>query len=115
MGDGPVYPLKRSLLTSEASVQTIFDTDSKTQHQGHRIKASPNEDHILSLSASELASILEWSSEISKHIHLVEGEYALSLVGRHADPFRLALQRFTEIASSMSSAFDQTYHTYVDY
>jgi hypothetical protein len=83
MGDGPVYPLKRSLFTSEASVQTTLDMNIKADNQGHHIKGQLIEDESLSsLSHPELVSIIKWSGEISKNINLFSGKCDSHSIGR---------------------------------
>lgn len=83
MGDGPIYPLKRSLFTSEASVQTTLDMSINTDYQGRPANTQLTDDASLSsLSRPELVSIMEWSSEISKNINLFLGKYNLHSIGR---------------------------------
>lgn len=77
MGDGPIYPLKRPLFTSEASVQTALDMNIKADNQGHLFKTQLIEDESLSsLSQPELVSIMKWSGEISQNMNLFSGKYS---------------------------------------
>lgn len=71
------YAIKRSIF-SDSAVQTE-DVGVGADLQGHvqeRIKADMHEDQESTLSASDLASILKWSKDISSDINLASGESA---------------------------------------
>ncbi|KAF8349828.1 hypothetical protein F5887DRAFT_942564 [Amanita rubescens] len=77
-------PLKRLLFTSDIAVQTESMSDLESPGQSYPVKVDSAEDQESTLSASDLASILKWSKEISSDINLPS-----------------ALQRLTEIATGM--------------
>ncbi len=75
MGPRSQFPLKRSIFTSDVAVQTdnsaIFMGKETTPYEQTRVEA--NDDNETTLSASDLASILKWSQDISSDINLSSG------------------------------------------
>ncbi|KAF8746288.1 hypothetical protein AX14_000082 [Amanita brunnescens Koide BX004] len=80
-------PLKRPLFTSEIAVQTESTSDLESPGQSYPVKTDSAEDQESTLRASDLASILKWSKEISSDTNLPS-----------------ALQRLTEIATETSGS-----------
>lgn len=85
------FALKRHLFSADVAVQTdgVVMTSSSPRSPGvyeHKAEQT-EEDEISSLTASDLASILKWSKEISSDINLP-----------------MALQRLTEIATENSGS-----------
>ncbi|KIL70561.1 hypothetical protein M378DRAFT_194875 [Amanita muscaria Koide BX008] len=79
-------PLKRASFLTDVAVQTESSC-SESPRQSFPVKMDPAEDQESTLSASDLASILKWSKEISSDINLSS-----------------ALQRLTEIAAETSGS-----------
>lgn len=87
------FALKRHLFSADVAVQTdgVVMTSSSPRSPGvyeHKAEQT-EEDEISSLTASDLASILKWSKEISSDINLP-----------------MALQRLTEIATGRHKYLD---------
>ncbi|KAF8630202.1 hypothetical protein AX15_003056 [Amanita polypyramis BW_CC] len=80
-------PLKRPLFTSDIAIQTESMSVPGSPRQLYPVKAESAEDQESTLNASDLASILKWSKEISSDINLPS-----------------ALQRLTEIATETSGS-----------
>jgi hypothetical protein len=91
VGTRSQYPLKRHIFSSDAAVQTESTiTEHLPRPHSHldHIKSDSNEDReVATLTASDLASILKWSKDISSDINLSS-----------------ALQRLTEIATETSGS-----------
>ncbi|KAF8061003.1 hypothetical protein FPV67DRAFT_1673829 [Lyophyllum atratum] len=85
------YPLKRPIFSSDVGVQTESLPHAVSQlphiHDSHRTET--HDDQEATLSASDLASILKWSKDISSDINLSS-----------------ALQRLTEIATETSGSLN---------
>ncbi|TFK76709.1 dual-domain HisK/Mak2 protein kinase [Pluteus cervinus] len=79
------YPLKRPIFSSDVAVQTEPPQHGSHFHSQSRDSQDEHEDQESTLGASDLASILKWSKEISSDINLSS-----------------ALQRLTEIATESS-------------
>lgn len=74
VGTKPQQPLKKSLFTAEIGVQTETQTsDAAGLAQTEASKVDLHEDQESSLGASDLASILKWSKDISSDINLSSG------------------------------------------
>ncbi|KDQ54896.1 hypothetical protein JAAARDRAFT_196280 [Jaapia argillacea MUCL 33604] len=91
MGTRSQYPLKRHIFSSEVAVQTEgvmlgLHAQNSSIYEQARME-SAEDDEISTLTASDLASILKWSKEISSDINLSS-----------------ALQRLTEIATESSGS-----------
>jgi hypothetical protein len=69
-------PLKRPLFTSEIAVQTESTSDLESPGQSYPVKTDSAEDQESTLRASDLASILKWSKEISSDTNLPSGKAA---------------------------------------
>ncbi|GLB36534.1 putative GAF domain containing protein [Lyophyllum shimeji] len=85
-------PLKRSLFTSDAAVQTEYLAQAVVEESSHLYdshKMDTHDDQESTLSASDLASILKWSKDISSDINLSS-----------------ALQRLTEIVTETSGSLN---------
>ena len=85
------YALKRHAFTSDVAVQTdsaIIASDGLSPGTYERTKDNTEEDDLSSMNASDLASILKWSKDISSDINLP-----------------MALQRLTEIATGRRSTY----------
>lgn len=79
------YALKRHAFTSDVAVQTdsaIITADAHSPGTYERKMDYTEEDDLSSMNASDLASVLKWSKDISSDINLP-----------------MALQRLTEIAT----------------
>ncbi|KAL0950689.1 hypothetical protein HGRIS_007467 [Hohenbuehelia grisea] len=89
IGSRSQQPLKRPIFTSDVAIQTegvmVGLNHPQMMYGPQRLDSSDDEE--LSLSASDLASILKWSKDISSDINLSS-----------------ALQRLTEIATETSGA-----------
>ncbi|KAH9921391.1 histidine kinase [Fomitopsis serialis] len=84
------YVLKRHAYTSDVAVQTdsaIMTSDARAAGTYERKTDHYEEDDLSSMNASDLASILKWSKDISSDINLP-----------------MALQRLTEIATENSGS-----------
>ena len=105
--DKYTYSSSRTTLTSDASVQTI-DTKLEAGYSYQAMTAQDVLDQDLAeLSASDMASIIKWSSAIASDINLSSGEHVL---GAYAVIWPLArnctaLQRLTEIASGKRQSY----------
>ncbi|KAK2461712.1 hypothetical protein APHAL10511_006175 [Amanita phalloides] len=80
-------PLKKPLFTSDVAVQTESTSGLESPRPSYPVKMISAEDQESTLGASDLASILKWSKEISSDINLPS-----------------ALQRLTEIATETSGS-----------
>lgn len=94
--------MKRPIFSSETAVQTenvSVGVGFHTPAHEH-ISMDTHEDQESTLSASDLASILKWSKDISSDINLTSGEWG-HFDGRYRLLLKLpsALQRLTEIAT----------------
>ena len=96
-------PVKKPIFSVDVAVQTeaVVSFDSTT-HAISRMETDAHDDQESTLSATDLASILKWSKDISSDINLSSGwlsnsgSYCSSLI------FLLpALQRLTEIATGL--------------
>lgn len=84
------YALKRHAFTSDVAVQTdsaIMTSDVHSAGTYERKMDYMEEDDLSSMNASDLASVLKWSKDISSDINLP-----------------MALQRLTEIATGEQSS-----------
>ncbi len=73
-GTKPQQSLKRSLFTVDIGIQTEVPTSGVADSEQWGVnKADLHEDQESSLSASDLASILKWSKDISSDINLSSG------------------------------------------
>ncbi|KZT06226.1 histidine kinase [Laetiporus sulphureus 93-53] len=84
------YALKHHIFSADVAVQTdniVMSTSPQSPGSFDRKMEHSEEDEISTLSASDLASILKWSKEISSDINLP-----------------MALQRLTEIATETSGS-----------
>ncbi|RXW16010.1 hypothetical protein EST38_g9848 [Candolleomyces aberdarensis] len=93
IGARSYHTIKRPILSSNVAVQTeatAMDTASHSQVYGSAIGVHEGQDSMLA--ASDLASILKWSKDISSDINLSS-----------------ALQRLTEIATALNSK-EKAYH-----
>lgn len=102
--DECTYSSSRTKLTLNASVQTV-DTKSKARYSYQTMTAQDalGDQDLAGLSASDMASILKWSSAIASDINLSNGEHKSLICTRRFDLLKrccTALQRLTEIASS---------------
>ena len=71
------YSTKRPIFSSDAAVQTenvSMGVSTRALVDG-RSKMDTHEDQESTLSASDLASILKWSKDISSDINLASGEW----------------------------------------
>lgn len=73
------YPLKRPIFSSDVAVQTEslsigVETHIPTIYETTHAKLDGIEDQESTLSASDLASILKWSKDISSDINLSSGK-----------------------------------------
>ena len=69
------YSSSRATLTSDASVQTDDITSgAKYSHQEMTAQDVLDDQDLTELSASDMASILKWSSAFSSDINLSNGE-----------------------------------------
>ncbi|KAK0208888.1 hypothetical protein DFS33DRAFT_1254916 [Desarmillaria ectypa] len=82
VGSRPQYPLKRPIFMSDVAVQTESATVDDPNFPYGQTKTTMSDEQESTLSASDLASILKWSKDISSDINLSS-----------------ALQRLTEIAT----------------
>ncbi|KAK0233760.1 dual-domain HisK/Mak2 protein kinase [Armillaria fumosa] len=84
VGSRPQYPLKRPIFMTDVAVQTESATVDDPNFPYGQTKTAMSDEQESTLSASDLASILKWSKDISSDINLSS-----------------ALQRLTEIATGM--------------
>jgi hypothetical protein len=96
------HPLKRPIFASDVAVQTdtaatVSEAQPATLYDGIKHDIDDEFEESI-LSASDLASILKWSKEISSDINLSSGtpQYVLFL---ELTSYILALQRLTEICT----------------
>lgn len=99
------YPLKRPIFSCDVAVQTestVVGYSPQPQALYGQAKIdSAEEQEISTLMASDLASILKWSKDISSDINLSSG-WSASALWCIASDHCLALQRLTEIATGNS-------------
>jgi hypothetical protein len=70
-------PPRRQAFTADVATQTeALAVDPSSQMQVHSATIDLHEDHDTVLSASDLASILKWSKDISSDINLSSGNWA---------------------------------------
>lgn len=75
-GEKPQQSLKKSLFTVDIGVQTEVPTSGVASSEQYETnKADSYEDQESSLTASDLASILKWSKDISSDINLSSGMF----------------------------------------
>jgi GAF domain-containing protein len=104
----PQESLMRQIFTSDVGVQT--DANPLSSGAQMRVtyedtKMEENEDEeAKSLPATELASVLKWSKEISRHMQLLPGRYFWFYSRWCSHLAWKALQRLTEIAAETSGA-----------
>ena len=75
-GRRPPSPPKRTLFTSDIAIQTESTSDLESSGQSYPVKMDSAEDQESTLRASDLASILKWSKEISRDTNLPSGKAA---------------------------------------
>ena len=75
----PTEPLKRHIFTSDVGIQTETSVSGTRVDAGSSYEdaepARSEEDEVRTLSAPQLAAVLRWSKEISKHIQLFSGTF----------------------------------------
>lgn len=72
------HPLKRAIFSSDVAVQTeavVLNLSAPANPNGYRVEL--NDDQESALSAADLASILEWSQDISSDINLSSGKFGI--------------------------------------
>ncbi|PBL00451.1 histidine kinase [Armillaria gallica] len=87
VGSRPQYPLKRPIFMTDVAVQTESATVDDPNFPYGQTNTTMSDEQESTLSASDLASILKWSKDISSDINLSS-----------------ALQRLTEIATETSGS-----------
>lgn len=75
-GRRPPSSPKRPLFTSDIAIQTESTSDLESHGQSYPVKIDSAEDQESTLRASDLASILKWSKEISRDTNLPSGKAA---------------------------------------
>ena len=68
------YSSSRTTLTSDASIQMV-DTEVAYSYQAMTVQDTLGDQELAELSASDMASIIKWSSAIASDINLSSGEH----------------------------------------
>lgn len=87
------FPLKRAIISCDVAVQTeTLSMTPSSPRDVHDVRVDSHDDQESTLSATDLASILKWSKDISRDINLSSGSNMCHLF--HLEDTQLLKQRY---------------------